>query len=79
MRLSTLPGLRKDFVTLPTAKAEGYSALAELCAGCLPELLRQGRRYFNCRGRQRPGSMCAAVILHGQKSKIGEVFCFVRR
>jgi hypothetical protein len=79
MRLSTLPGLRKDFLTLPTAKAEGFSAHAELCAGCPPELLRQGRRYFTCRGRQRPGSMCAAVILHGQKSKIGEVFCFVRR
>ncbi|HZU00896.1 MAG TPA: hypothetical protein VFA10_14610 [Ktedonobacteraceae bacterium] len=44
-------------MTLPEACAGGFSAHAELCAGCPPELLRQGRKYFTCQGRQRPGSM----------------------
>ena len=51
-------------MTLPVAKVRGFSAHAELCAGCPPELLRswlrfrgQGRRYFTNCGRERPGSM----------------------
>src|SRR5438552_5028243 len=49
MRLSTLPRLRKDFVRAcdaPRSLCRGFSAHAELCAGCPPELLRQGRKYF---------------------------------
>ncbi|GHO88185.1 hypothetical protein [Dictyobacter formicarum] len=33
-------------MTLPEACAGGFSAHAELCAGCPPELLRQGRKHF---------------------------------
>jgi hypothetical protein len=44
-------------VSHPSATAGGFSAHAELRAGCPLELLRQGRRYFTCCGRARPGSI----------------------
>ncbi|GHO56618.1 hypothetical protein KSB_50930 [Ktedonobacter robiniae] len=44
-------------MTLPEAYAGGFSAHAELCAGCPPKLLRPWRRYLTYRGRQRPGSL----------------------
>src|SRR5258706_374700 len=36
----------------PRSLCRGFSAHTELCAGCPPELLRQGRRSFTCRGRR---------------------------
>ena len=53
-----------------TGKQQGVPKLSEIYAKVEPV----GEQLCSDRVLE-----CAAVMLHGQKSKIGEVFCFARR